>query len=70
MGAPSSYVMEAMETEYIKLLEGVATGDILDNFVTEMVVPGPKKPVRFRTKHPLQTPMLRNKTPHLGTKSG
>jgi hypothetical protein len=46
--------MEAMETEYIELLEGVTTGDILDSFVTDMVVPGLPKEVRFRSKHPFQ----------------
>lgn len=66
MGAPRSYIMEAMETEYIELLEGVTTGGILDSFVTEMVVPGLPKEVRFRSKHPFQMPMVRTKTPPMG----
>ena len=43
VGAPQSYVKEVLETEYTTSLDGVARGEMAENFVTDMIIPDIKE---------------------------
>ena len=56
MGAPASHVAEVMETEYMKFLDRVATGDYKECFIADL--PMPKLPFGAYAAAKLPTPSL------------
>ena len=61
IGAPQSYVKEVLETQYMDFLDGLAAGEMAENFVTDMILPDVIDKKGFRQD--LQTPQMKPKLP-------